>query len=130
MILFWDPRNPERTDIFLSHLAVISPERKYLWSGFSSKMSDNEHPLSVLGNPEVLTVKHLPLDIIPKFIQCGEDNSESSPFVVIKDPYRDSVGLGFRYNTPVGPLNLEFGWKLDRKEGEEPWRFHLSIGAF
>ncbi len=44
--------------------------------------------------------------------------------------YRDSVGFGVRYNTPVGPLNLEFGWKLDRRESEEPWRFHLSIGTF
>jgi outer membrane protein insertion porin family len=46
------------------------------------------------------------------------------------DYYRDTVGFGLRYNTPVGPLNLEFGWKLDRRENEEPWRFHLSIGAF
>lgn len=44
--------------------------------------------------------------------------------------YRDSVGFGLRYNTPVGPLNLEFGWKLDRREDEETGRFHLSIGAF
>ena len=46
------------------------------------------------------------------------------------DNYRDSVGFGVRYNTPVGPLNLEFGCKLDRRENEEPWRFHLSIGTF
>jgi outer membrane protein insertion porin family len=48
----------------------------------------------------------------------------------LSDPYRDSVGFAIRYNTPVGPLSLEFGWKLDKKEGEEPWRFHLAIGAF
>lgn len=47
-----------------------------------------------------------------------------------EDDYRDTVGFGLRYNTPVGPLNLEFGWKLDRRENEEPWRFHLSIGTF
>jgi Outer membrane protein/protective antigen OMA87 len=47
-----------------------------------------------------------------------------------EDNYRDSVGFGLHYNTPVGPLNLEWAWKLDRKEGEEPWRFHLSIGNF
>ncbi len=46
------------------------------------------------------------------------------------DYYRDSTGFGFHYLTPVGPLNLEFAWKLDRKEGESPWRFHLSIGTF
>lgn len=48
----------------------------------------------------------------------------------LSDPYRDSVGFAIRYNTPVGPLSLEFAWKLDKKKGEEPWRFHLAIGAF
>ncbi|MFS4457623.1 outer membrane protein assembly factor BamA [Bdellovibrio sp. HCB2-146] len=48
----------------------------------------------------------------------------------LTDPYRDSTGFAVRYNTPVGPLSLEFAWKLDRKEGEEPWRFHLAIGTF
>ncbi len=47
-----------------------------------------------------------------------------------KDPYRDSAGFGVRYNTPVGPLSLEWAWKLDARPGEEPWRFHLSIGTF
>ncbi len=48
----------------------------------------------------------------------------------LNDNYRDSVGIGFRYNTPVGPLNLEWAWKLDRKGEEAPNRFHLSIGTF
>ncbi len=47
-----------------------------------------------------------------------------------KDPYRDSAGFGVRYNTPVGPLSLEWAWKLDARPNEEPWRFHLSIGTF
>ncbi|MNK19543.1 Outer membrane protein assembly factor BamA precursor [compost metagenome] len=47
-----------------------------------------------------------------------------------EDNYRDSAGVGFRYGTPVGPLSLEWAWKLDAKPGEEPWRFHLSIGTF
>lgn len=46
------------------------------------------------------------------------------------DSYRDSVGIGFRYNTPVGPLSLEFGWKLDRRAGEDAGRYHLSFGTF
>ncbi|MNL18109.1 outer membrane protein assembly factor YaeT [compost metagenome] len=48
----------------------------------------------------------------------------------LSDPYRDSAGFAIRYNTPVGPLSLEFAWKLDKKKGENPWRFHLAIGAF
>ncbi|WP_374030059.1 outer membrane protein assembly factor BamA [Bdellovibrio bacteriovorus] len=46
------------------------------------------------------------------------------------DYYRDSAGFGVRYNTPVGPLSLEWAWKLDARPDEEPWRFHLSIGTF
>lgn len=47
-----------------------------------------------------------------------------------KDNYRDSVGIGLKYNTPVGPLNLDVGWKLDRKDGESINRFHLGFGTF
>lgn len=50
--------------------------------------------------------------------------------LTFKDSYRDSAGFGIRYNTPVGPLSLEFAWKLDQRPNEEPWRFHLSIGSF
>jgi outer membrane protein insertion porin family len=48
------------------------------------------------------------------------------------DPYRDSVGIGFRYQTPVGPLAIEYGRKLDRDRAldESAGRFHLSFGTF
>ncbi len=47
-----------------------------------------------------------------------------------KDSYRDSAGVGIRYNTPVGPLSVDWAWKLDARPSEDPWRFHLSIGTF
>ncbi len=31
---------------------------------------------------------------------------------------RESAGLGLRYVTPIGPIALDYGWKLDRREGE------------
>lgn len=48
------------------------------------------------------------------------------------DAYRDSVGFGINISTPVGPVNFEIGFKLDRKKslGEDPLRFHFSIGSF
>jgi outer membrane protein assembly complex protein YaeT len=63
------------------------------------------------------------------------------PGVVQPDPYRDSAGVGLRIGTPVGPVNLEIGWKLDRRIlrsataysseiRESPWAFHFSIGTF
>lgn len=45
-------------------------------------------------------------------------------------PYRHSVGLGYRYNTPVGPVSLDLGFKLEPREDEAPWRIHFSIGTF
>jgi outer membrane protein insertion porin family len=42
---------------------------------------------------------------------------------------RESVGLGIRYVTPIGPLALEYGWKLDRREGEPPGAWHFTIGG-
>ena len=41
---------------------------------------------------------------------------------------RSSVGFGLGYRTPVGPLSLYYGHKLNRKPGESPGRFHFSIG--
>ena len=41
---------------------------------------------------------------------------------------RSSLGLGLRYVTPIGPLGILYGHKLDRKEGESPGRFHFSVG--
>lgn len=46
------------------------------------------------------------------------------------DSYRDSLGIGLRYATPVGPLNLEYAHKLDRKPYESEGAFHLSVGVF
>ncbi|HEY7527894.1 MAG TPA: BamA/TamA family outer membrane protein, partial [Candidatus Deferrimicrobiaceae bacterium] len=42
---------------------------------------------------------------------------------------RESAGLGLRYVTPVGPIALDYGWKLDRREGETPSEWHFTIGA-
>ncbi len=42
---------------------------------------------------------------------------------------RESAGLGFRYVTPIGPISLDYGWKLDRREGETPGEWHFTIGG-
>jgi outer membrane protein assembly factor BamA len=48
-----------------------------------------------------------------------------------KYPYRDSVGVGFRYQTPVGPLSFEYGQKLERSRVDESrGRVHISFGTF
>lgn len=42
--------------------------------------------------------------------------------------FRRSTGLGLRYITPIGPLSLEYGFKLDRRSGESLGQVHFSIG--
>lgn len=44
------------------------------------------------------------------------------------DRFRSSVGIGLRYLTPIGPMGLLYGHKLDREAGESAGRVHLSIG--
>jgi len=41
---------------------------------------------------------------------------------------RHVLGLGVRFETPIGPLRAEYGWKLDREPAEEPGQFFFSIG--
>lgn len=47
-----------------------------------------------------------------------------------QDSYRDTIGVGLRYNTVMGALNMELGKKLDRQKGEDETAFHLSFGTF
>jgi outer membrane protein insertion porin family len=42
--------------------------------------------------------------------------------------YRGGLGLGVRYDLPVGPLRLDMAWN-DDPEGQEPaWVLHFSVG--
>jgi outer membrane protein assembly factor BamA len=45
---------------------------------------------------------------------------------------RGAAGLGIRYNSPLGPLRFDVGFKLSRQgsgpQRERGWEYHLSIG--
>ncbi|MGZ5242255.1 MAG: outer membrane protein assembly factor BamA, partial [Caldimonas sp.] len=43
---------------------------------------------------------------------------------------RYSVGFGFRWNSPIGPLRFEWGIPLNRQAGEDPIVFEFTIGNF
>jgi outer membrane protein insertion porin family len=44
------------------------------------------------------------------------------------DEFRSSAGIGFHYFTPIGPIGVYYGHKLDRKPDESSGRFHFTIG--
>lgn len=39
-----------------------------------------------------------------------------------------SAGAGLRYLSPIGPLRLDWGYKLNRRPEEKPYAFHVTIG--
>jgi outer membrane protein insertion porin family len=41
---------------------------------------------------------------------------------------RYSAGLGLRYRTPLGPVRLDWGVKLNPRPGESGYRVHLTVG--
>ncbi len=44
------------------------------------------------------------------------------------EEFRDSVGLGLRYMTPIGPIGFLYGWKLAPRPNESAGSFHFSMG--
>ncbi|HXI14021.1 MAG TPA: outer membrane protein assembly factor BamA [Thermoanaerobaculia bacterium] len=44
------------------------------------------------------------------------------------DELRYGVGAGIRYLTPVGPIRIDYGYKLDRVENENPFAISFTLG--
>jgi outer membrane protein insertion porin family len=44
--------------------------------------------------------------------------------------FRTDAGVGIRWNSPLGPLRIEWGYNLHPKEGEDQYQFQFSAGAF
>ena len=42
--------------------------------------------------------------------------------------YTNTVGLGFRYATPVGPVRIDFGYNLNAPQGLKPFQYFITIG--
>ncbi len=41
---------------------------------------------------------------------------------------RHSIGVAVQFYSPMGPIGLAYGYKLDQAEGENPAEFHFIIG--
>ena len=65
--------------------------------------------------------------ILALFVDAGSVWSHGFPNAVFD--LRESAGLGLRYTTPIGPISFDYGWKLDRREGESSAEWHFTIGS-
>jgi outer membrane protein insertion porin family len=80
----------------------------------------------VLGNFEYIIP--LPYGIrIATFFDVGNVYGFTTPFDITN--LRTGVGAGLRWNSPFGPLRIEYGIKLDRKEGEDFGALQFSVGS-
>ena len=42
--------------------------------------------------------------------------------------WRYNFGVGIRYETPIGPVRVDYGIKLNRRPDESFGRLHVSLG--
>jgi len=83
------------------------------------------------GNVFILTNLELRTDVIKgfglvTFLDGGNVWNETGDIKFSEMKY--TAGAGIRYNTPVGPLRIDYGHKLNREAGESKGEVHFSIG--
>ncbi|MBI3785320.1 MAG: outer membrane protein assembly factor BamA [Deltaproteobacteria bacterium] len=61
------------------------------------------------------------------FVDAGGVYLQDRP--ILLDDFRRSAGVGVTYATPVGPITLDYGFKLDRRNDESVGEVHFSIGT-
>ena len=52
-------------------------------------------------------------------------NAEETPF---PEEVKAGGGLGLRWLSPMGPIRIEYGWKVAPQKGETPGEFSFSMG--
>lgn len=66
------------------------------------------------------------IGIVP-FVDAGNAYADSTP-----DVFADllwAAGIGLRYSTPIGPIRLDVGFPLDRRDGiDDAFQIYLSLG--
>jgi len=77
------------------------------------------------GNIELRTEIGRGFSLVP-FLDMGNVWIKASDMSVTDLKY--TAGMGLRYDTPVGPLRVDYGFKLNRESDESRGAFHFSIG--
>ena len=61
------------------------------------------------------------------FADAGSLSGEDSDRFA-REELRYALGLGLRYQLPIGPLRLDYGFNPDRQPGEAAGAFHVTFG--
>jgi outer membrane protein insertion porin family len=85
------------------------------------------------GNKELVFNTELHFPIVEPltaliFFDTGGAFAESQGYEL--DDMRQGAGAGIRFFTPMGPIRLDWGYKLDRQKGEDPYEWHFAIGTY
>lgn len=79
----------------------------------------------LMGNIEFRTDIGKGFGVVP-FLDMGNVWQKASDMTPLQLKF--TTGLGLRYNTPVGPLRVDYGVKLSRETGESRGEIHFSLG--
>ena len=106
-------------------------ERFYAGGDYSLRGFSLDSVLPSGGNALVLGSAELRLDAGRYFAAAlFSDVGNVYPLVSDLDLHdlRYTAGVGLRYKSALGPLRVDWGYKLDRRPGEPAYHVHLTIG--
>lgn len=120
-------------------LRTVGP---YVWIGDSLRPDSFLEKFVVGGNKQAIFNLELEIPIFDQigirgvvFYDAGNAYAPGSP--LFRDPQHDlplglfhSVGVGFRWFSPIGPLRFEWGVPLTPRPQDEPVLFEFNIGNF
>lgn len=95
------------------------------------RSTDGLRLLPTGGNALLLGSVELRFDVARRFsFAVFTDAGNVYPFVAQIDlgDVLYSAGAGIRYKSAIGPLRLDWGYKLNRRPQEKPYAFHVTIG--
>jgi outer membrane protein insertion porin family len=104
-------------------------ERLYI----AENPDDSLKPFTIGGTREFIQNVEVEIPVFPEvgirgvvFFDAG--NAWGDPEEVDLLKLHTSAGLGFRWQSPVGPLRFEWGWPLNPRPEDDPMVFEFTIG--
>ena len=110
---------------------VPGQEKLYLGGDYTVRGFNQDALVPTGGEVSVLATSelHTRLSDNFKFVLFTDTGSVTNEFRAInKETLRHSAGAGLHYVTPIGPIRLDWAFKLDRKTGEDLYRIHFIFG--